>query len=52
MKGKYISEVGHFDGLIKNKVYEIIDENIEQYKVENELGGFSWCQKGKFEIQD
>lgn len=50
-KVKYESDLGFFDGLIKGKIYVVIEETPTQYVVKNELDGTSRIMKDKFEIQ-
>lgn len=53
MRVRYISDIGHFDGLIFGQVYEVDEELELQYVIfPNVLGGTSTVMKDKFEIMD
>lgn len=50
IKGRYIGDVGHFDGLTAGQFYRIIGENESQFIVfPNDLGGNSTIHKEKFD---
>lgn len=50
MRIEYIADTGHFDGLTKGKIYEVVEELDEQYTVNNDWKCISVINKDKFVI--
>lgn len=48
MKVKYLEETGHY--LTRNKIYEILDESGNSYKLKEDTGDNDWWLKSQFEV--